>query len=257
MLQKKFKQSLTRKSDEEELLELYEQVDSGSIPTPHPIYQCQFWDGLGHDNRQFLLGAKTQFPHESTAHLEKRVFDLLERTELWHEMAILSKNSVDRILSYLPSDTAIGMTITTLSRSVQKVLEPGADSIITRLSSLENAYESGFQNLFLVAEPFFVGMDLVSLLQMAPYIEQIYVGRYNGPRQIELTRQKVTIPKVRDEVILHQFEDALRWAEDHAHGMKLLLKKQLGGKDATMQLTGYPTPIHSKKQTTLVGGENK
>ncbi len=238
---------------------LLDQLGRKNLPSPVPREECQFW----HERRQdILLGAKAEFFHDACPDtLLGQSIAMLNNFGLGDRVAILTKNpsNADMFLhrvgatydnGCIHEEAIVGTTITTLYEEQRALLEEGADPINLRLGFLHKANWLGYKT-WAVVEPFFTGMDLPYLVKLIPFVSELYVGRYNGPRVLcpecqhaitegdyceECQTEGIEIPAEDDETILEQFTEALEIAEEVAPDMELLLKKQLGGRQATQEM---------------------
>ncbi len=195
-----------------------------SIPSSPKQEQCEFYERGRWD---IQLSAKTEFFHPfalrtmdgTDASPAERVLELFnEHPEFGRRVRFLSKQDYRDYLHLVPSESLCGVSMTTLTKEQSKEVQPGAADPATLIKVLQKADRKGLLT-WAVAEPFYDEMNLVSLLEEVPLLQEIYIGRLTG------TRTGYPVPS--DLGIIKQVRQACEWAEDNAPKMRILMKKQL------------------------------
>lgn len=124
-----------------------------------------------------------------------RIMEILQSfPEVLRRVRILTKGWADQeVLDALASEYYIpytddgyllrglvkfGVSITTLDEKVAQFLEPGATTIGYRLQLLKVANDFGYKT-WISAEPMLRGSSLKDLLDLVPFVSEVWIGRLN------------------------------------------------------------------------------
>jgi DNA repair photolyase len=206
--------------------ELIEQLDMSGVPKPYPQKECQFYDIDGHD---IMLSAKCEVFHPASKDTALRVIKMLgdHYPQVAERCRILTKQKLKRTeWKQIPKSMMLGCSITTLSNKESKIVQPAASTPRQLIQMLRNAHKKGYKT-WVVVEPFYEGMNLPQMLSFMPFLSEVWVGRLNYGRNIDLGGATLEALTKDDDEICVEYIEAVRMVKEKKSGMKVLPKREI------------------------------
>ena len=199
----------------------------------YPEHLCQFYYV---EDRWLQYSTKIDGFQEDMFDLPHMILQVIGIGGLGKNLRILSKRDYRTFLSSVPVGAYCGVSYTTSSDEVSKLIEWGNALPSERIKVLQEAHARGFVT-WASCEPCLEGFDAVEFIIQVPFIRQIYFGPMTGAKKRQHPEEgMIEVPCLSKHEVVKEFRKAVKFCKEMGLQIQLFLKNQAGGWEKTKEI---------------------